>query len=185
MREILNKYLQDEFQISKDKIVMITSFFKTLNLESGSLLLSEGQVANFIGFIVKGIIRTCEYSDTGNDITKFFFRENQFITNLDSYANAVPSKFYIKTLTCCTLLIIKKEDTLRFSEWPEIFNNLVQKTLVQKIKIQQALRNCNAKEKYQNFLHYNGDIVNRVPLQLVASYLGITPQSLSRIRKTL
>lgn len=185
MREALNKYLQEEFQISRDKIEMISSFFEPLNLESGSLLLREGQVTGFIGFIVKGIIRSYEYSDTGNDLTKFFFRENQFITNLDSYANAVPSKFYIETLTCCTLLIIKKEDTLRFTEWPEIFNNLVQKTLVQKIKTQQTLRTSTAKEKYENFLHENGDIVNRVPLQFVASYLGITPQSLSRIRRTL
>lgn len=185
MREALNKYLQDEFQISGGKIAMITSYFEALNLESRSMLLSEGQVAGFIGFIVKGIIRSYEYSDTGNDTTKFFFRENQFITNLDSYANAVPSKFYIETVTCCTLLIIKKEDTLRFSEWPEIFNNLVQKTLVQKIKTQQTLRNSDAKEKYKNFLHDNGDIVNQVPLQLIASYLGITPQSLSRIRRKL
>lgn len=132
MREILNRQLQDGFQISGEIIEKFSSYFEMHNFDKHSLLLREGQIADFIGFITKGIIRTYEYNENGNEITKFFFKENQFITNLDSYTNCVPSKFNIETITPCTLLIIKKNDTLKLPEWPEIFNMLVQKTLIKK-----------------------------------------------------
>ena len=185
MREILNSHLKDHLHMSKDKTEEFTSYFEILNLERERLVLKEGEIADFIAFVEKGVIRTYEYNETGNDVTKFFFKENQFFTNLDSYMNGVPSKFAIQTITPCTLLMIRKEDTLKLPEWSGIFNTLVQKTLVQKIEAQHVLRNSVAKEKYGNFLSTNNDIINRVPLQYIASYLGITPQSLSRIRRSL
>lgn len=185
MRETLNKQLQEGSRISKDVIEKLSSYFEMHNFDDHSLLLREGQIADFLGFITKGIIRTYEYNEHGNEITKFFFKENQFITNLDSYTNCVPSKCTIETITPCTLLIIKKSETLKLPEWPEIFNMLVQKTLITKIEAQHNLRNSRAGEKYATFISNNGDIINRIPLQYIASYLGITPQTLSRIRRSL
>ncbi|GET25551.1 Crp/Fnr family transcriptional regulator [Prolixibacter sp. NT017] len=185
MQEILIHYLQESFELSADETDAIQSLFTPLSVSEGSILLDKGQIADFIVFVAEGVMRMHEFDQKGNDVTKFFFKENQFVTNLDSYHTGRPSEFCIQTLTPCRLFIIKKNDTLKIARWPEIFNKLVQKELHKKVQDQYYLRNHNAREKYERFIRQDGDIVNRVPLQYIASYLGIVPQSLSRIRRSV
>lgn len=185
MQETFIHCLHENVELSADEIDTIQSLFTPLRVKEGSILLDKGQVADFVVFVAEGVMRMHELDENGNDVTKFFFKENQFVTDLDSYNSGGPSEFYIQTLVSCKLFIIKKKDTLRITKWPEIFNKLVQKELRKKIQDQYYLRNHNAREKYERFILQNGDIVNRVPLQYIASYLGIVPQSLSRIRRSI
>ncbi len=185
MQEVLRHYIQENAGLSADEAEIILSLFTPLYIKGESILLNIGQITDFLVFITDGVMRMSEFDNKGNDITKFFFKEEQFVTNLDSYNSGKPSKFYIRTITPCKLLMIKKKDTLRTTLWTGIFNEFVQKELSRKIQDQYYLRNHNANEKYKRFVIQNGDIVNRVPLQYIASYLGIAPQSLSRIRRLI
>lgn len=185
MRQLLTDYFRKNFKMSEDEIHTIESFFKPLDLAKESSLLSEGEISDFAVFIAQGVLRMHEYDEEGNDVTRFFFKEGQFVTNLESYTTGKPSKFTIQTITPCTLFKIKKVDTPGISKWPELFNGIVQQELSKKVRDQYQFRNYSAKEKYEHFLLQDGDIVNRVPLQFIASYLGMAPQSLSRIRRQI
>lgn len=187
VNDTLKIYLQHNFNLSSKEIIEITACFKPLILDTGNYFLGKGSISDSLGFIAKGVMRTYNLDDNTNDVTAFFFKENQFFGNLDSYTNARPSPVNIQAVTKCELLIIKKTESEKLCKdlpvWTEIFNQLIQTTLLQKITNQNTLRTSTAKEKYEAFLEKNGDIVVRVPLQYIASYLGITPQSLSRIRR--
>lgn len=185
MEKLLKQQLQTNSELSAEEADFIQSISIPHTTGAETMVLRIGEVADFIIFIEEGILRTFEYDEQGNDVTKFFFKENQFVTNLDSYLSGKPSEFYIKTVTPCRLTVLKKSDTASVSYWPEIFNKLLQQALVKKIQDQYYLRNHHAREKYERFISRHGDLVNRVPLQYIASYLGIAPQSLSRVRRFL
>lgn len=187
MNDNLNIYLEKNFNLSSKEIIKIVTCFKPLMLDNGDYFLDEGKISDSMGFVVKGVMRTHRIDDNANDVTTFFFKQNQFFGNLDSYMNERPSHVNIQAITKCKLLIIKKDEAEKLYKvlpaWAYIFNKLIQSTLLQKITNQNTLLTSTAKEKYETFLQKNGDIVVRVPLQYIASYLGITPQSLSRIRR--
>lgn len=187
MNDTLGQYLQQHFDLSAKENTEITACFKPLILDVGTCFLQQGRISNSMGFIVKGVIRTYIMDDHADDVTNFFFKENQFFGNLDSYTNEQPSDVNIKAVTKCELLTIKKADAESLGKvlpiWNEVFNQIIRTTLLQKITNQNTLRTATAKEKYETFLEDNRDIAARVPLQYIASYLGITPQTLSRIRR--
>ena len=185
MQSPLIQHLQRNSALSVDEAAFIQKLSRELRMNAENTVLNVGQVADFLIFIEEGVLRMHEYDEQGNDVTKFFFQENQFVTNLDSYLSGQPSKFYITTITPCRLHMLNKSDTASVSYWPEIFNKLVQRALIKKIQDQYFLRHHNAREKYERFVSLHGDLVNRVPLQYIASYLSIAPQSLSRVRRSL
>ncbi len=185
MLELLATNFNENFDLTKDEIQNILSLFKPITLKRETTLLKKGQISDFVIYIAKGVVRTKELNQDGDETTNFFFKENQFLTNLESYNSGEPSKFCIQSITPCEIFKIEKQATLGIPHWSEIFNELVQIELKRKIDESRLLRNCSALEKYEKFISNNGDVVNRIPLKYIASYLGITPQSLSRVRKSL
>ncbi len=132
-------------------------------------------------------MRTHWLDEKGNDITNFFFRENQFLVPLHSYISRQASPVSIHAITICKLLIIQREDEQKLARelpaWLPVFNKIVQASLIRKVADKNVLKGAGAKEKYRHFVNENGEIALRTPLQYIASYLEITPQSLSRIRR--
>jgi len=184
MKKLLTNYFQNNFDLSSEKTLSLVSSFQPQMVEHGDYFLKEGEISNTICFISEGVMRTHKFNEEGNDVTQFFFKENQFLTDLESYRTSKPSKQYIQAITDCRLLIIKKQKANNLPGWEKIFQKLVQQTLLRKISNQRALRNLSAKKKYEQFLDTDSDILQRVPLKYIASYFGIAPQSLSRIRRS-
>jgi CRP-like cAMP-binding protein len=148
-------------------------------------LIKTGSVAKKIFFVEKGVIRSYYLKD-GNEIATWFTFENEFITSFYSFISNEPCHETIELLEDSILHALSFEDLNALTiEYPEI-NHLYRKVLeLNFIKQERKLneRFDSAKEKYENLLSNYPEILKRVPLGHIASYLGITQSTLSRIRR--
>lgn len=151
-------------------------------------LTEEGKTAKELYFINKGLVRLY-YTKDGEEITGYIFKEGLFASSYDSFLRGVPSIQTLETLEECQLLVVdSRRLELLFDQLPKM-NVLVRKVAEQRfINCQQILSSFildSPEERYRKFLAMHGDLLLRVPHHMIASYLGITPVSLSRIRKRI
>ncbi|MDW3649509.1 MAG: Crp/Fnr family transcriptional regulator [Bacteroidia bacterium] len=155
-------------------------------LEKGTTLVKEGQYADKSYFIVQGCARAY-YLHEGRDISDWFAFEDEFISAIISFFTDQPSPHYIEVLQDSILIEISRETTDYLSDKYHDFERLI-KVVVTKTMLSQRERISSilfhtAEEKYEQMLAIRPDIVQRVPLMHIASYLGMTLETLSRIRK--
>jgi CRP-like cAMP-binding protein len=152
-------------------------------------LVDLGDVAKETFFINKGCLRFYYLTETGNEITGFIFQENMFAGSHESFFSQVPSVQILETLEDSELLVMTYEDLNRFYEIIPRMNVFVRKLLEQRMshaqKVVASLIMNKPEERYSSMLELYPQLVNRIPQQVLATYLGITPVSLSRIRKRI
>jgi len=174
-------FTEDEKQILEDAFIFrqVPKKFK---------LTEEGKIARELYFIMKGLVRLY-YTKNGEEITGFIFREHLFASSYDSFLRQVPSQQTLETLEDCDLLVISHRQMQRlYDELPKM-HILTRKVAEQRfINAQMILSSFildSPEERYMNFEKQHGDLLLRVPHHMIASYLGMTPVSMSRIRKRL
>jgi len=154
----------------------------------GTFLLKEGQIAKDAYFVIAGCIR--EYSmEDGEEKTTNFYTEFQSAGNFDSIANNSPSKYFFICTEDCSLAIInaEKENALykKFPHFGEVCRVEMEKMLGASQNEFSTFKNASPKERYLNLLKNRPNLIQRVPQYHLASYLGIKPETLSRIRKRI
>ncbi len=168
---------------------MISSKAVEKRYPTGAYFSEAGRVAREIGFIVEGIFRVCYFDKDGTEITKYFLEENWFVVDLNSYQYKLPSTEYVQAVTPARVLVFAAPDWQALGHtivgWAETEHNLTTRALMEKVNRLSPLGREDATTKYRTFLEKFPHLANRVPLHYLASYLGITPQSLSRVRKNL
>ncbi|MVM33783.1 cyclic nucleotide-binding domain-containing protein [Spirosoma sp. HMF4905] len=157
------------------------------SLAEGDYLLKEGSIATNLFFICDGVVRIVTQNEQGRELTHYFLKENQLVTILDSFNRGVPARESIRAACPTQVIVLPKRSLLllydRFPYLKELIDKLTQQTLLYKIQIRNAYLGEDAMTRYQQFLIRQPEIALRVSLQSIASYLGITQQSLSRIRR--
>ncbi|HVM86809.1 MAG TPA: Crp/Fnr family transcriptional regulator [Puia sp.] len=182
----LEKYIQTYFGVTKDDLHKIISLFKPLELKKGEHFLKTGNLSNRLGFVQSGLIR--EYvSFNGKEVTKWISTNGYFVVDLASFLFRQPARWNIQALTECELFVIDGSDYHAIKEhvakWEELEKLFIAKCfIVLEDRILQHLA-MSAEERYQQLFNFNKDLFNQVPLQYLASMLGITPETLSRLRK--
>ncbi len=150
-----------------------------------TLIVNEGQYADKSYFIIKGCARAYYIKD-GKDITDWFAFENDFINSINSFFENIPSPHFIELLEPTTFLEISREDIFQLADQYHDFDRLLRiiatKTMLALSKRIFSIQFEPARQKYENLLNIRPDITQRVPLMHIASYLGITLETLSRIR---
>ena len=151
-------------------------------------IISEGEVAKELYFINNGLLRLY-YNKEGDYITGYIFREHLFAGSYDSFISSSPSVQYLESLEASELLVLTKEKLENLYKTIPKVNILIRKIAEQRfINAQQILSSFildSPEERYRKFEQVNGDLFLRIPHHIIASYLGFTPVSLSRIRKRL
>lgn len=184
MKEFI-EYLLQFGNLNKQQIDLIASKAKEIKLNKGEYFVEAGKVFRQVGFILDGIIRICYYNNKGEEITKIFIEEKHLLFDLKN----APSTEYIQAATNCKLLVFSNRDWEEISdtiiEWKNIIQKITNKALAQKLERISPLISQDATTRYLEFLEKYPTLVNRIPLAHIASYLGITQQSLSRIRKNI
>jgi CRP-like cAMP-binding protein len=183
----LSAFIQSIFPMSSIKAEDIVSRFSEKDLSKNELLLTEGKICTFYGFVENGFLRAYTHDVDGNDITTGFYEENQVICELFSFFKKVPSRENIQAITDCRLLYIS------FDELQDVFHNMPEfrefgRTILVNAYAQLKQRMLamiqeTGEQRYAHLLQTNPDIFQHVPLKNIATYLGITDTSLSRIRK--
>jgi len=188
MKEIIDYILQFG-SLNQQQIDLILKKIKTLEIKKDEYFSEAGKISQQVGFVLDGIVRVCYYNNKGEEITKYFIDENNLVVDLESFENEIPSTAYVQATTDATILVFSRKDWRELSDtivgWDAIVHKLVSKALRQKVERRSPLISEDATTRYQMFLEIYPNIVNRVPLSYVASYLGITQSSLSRIRKNI
>ncbi|HFK5509287.1 Crp/Fnr family transcriptional regulator [Elizabethkingia anophelis] len=170
---------------SESQLSHITSKATKIQLNKEDHFIESGKVLKQVGFLLEGIFRIYYYNDKGQEITKIFLEENHLISNLKESV----STEYIQAATTCQLLVFSNKDwneiLLEIPQLEHVIQEINRQALVEKLKRVSPLIAQDATTRYLEFLQKYPTLVNRIPLSYIASYLGITQQSLSRIRKNI
>ena len=187
MENELFKFLSRYITVTDEEMAMFVSMDLFKSFKKGHVLLSEGQVAQHYFFVLKGCVRTFYIKD-GEEKTTEFYEEEETIAP-ESLQNGDPSKYNIVCEEDCTLLVAapEMEETV-FKTFPK-FESLcliLSEKEVSKVRTRyDEFVTASPEERYLNLMQTRPQLLQRVPQYQIASFIGIKPESLSRIRKRL
>jgi hypothetical protein len=182
----LEKYIHTYFGVNKDDLTKISSFFKPLILKKGDYFLKTGRHSDRLGFVQTGIIREFVFIND-KEVTKWISTKGYFVVDLSSFVFQQTARWNIQALTDCELYIIDSKDYQKIGQvipcWTVLEKLFIAKCFtVLEDRVLQHL-SMTAEERYNQLFNLNKELFNQVPLQYLASMLGITPETLSRLRK--
>lgn len=187
MEDRLIGYLQLLRAVPADDKKIIIEHFTAKSFKEGEFLIKPNKISREMFFVCSGVIRIGSTNEKGIELTHYFYNENRFVSILQSFNEEIISKAFIQASCDADVLSITKSKLLDlYRELPymkELIDEQNQLHLLEKINIRNTYLGEEAENKYRLFVAQHPDIVLRIPLKDIASYLGITPQSLSRIRK--
>ncbi len=186
MTELLARHIRSFCEPSTKELDQFLKLFTTETLKPKEHLLQQGQVCHSLYFIVSGCFRCYIIHKNGSEKTINFALENWWLADFDSLLNSKPSDLHIQAIEKATLLKIKKSDLDQFLESSLAINQYF-RIIQEKVRVADQRRiqyffNLSGKELYTMFCEYNPEFVNRIPQYMLASYLGFTPEFLSKIR---
>jgi CRP-like cAMP-binding protein len=189
MIEVLFQHIQEKVSLSDLDKEAIKAFFIPKKLRKRQYLLQEGDVCKHLTFIAKGLLRTYNVDDKGDEHMSVFGWEGWWLSDFNSFLSGEPAVFNIDAIEDSELLLISRENyealTLAVPIMDRYFRILYQNSIVTKERRLMSSITHSAEEKYVKLAESNPKMIERVPQNLIASYLGIAPETLSRIKKNL
>ena len=186
MSDLLIKNLSKHVKLTAEEKDIILSLFTPRKFRKYQYVLQEGDVCRHETFIVSGLTRTYEVNEKGQELIMQFGPPDWWVGDLYSFLTDAPSKLNIDCLEDCeTVQITKAAQEILFQKVPKMerhFRIMMQNAYISSINRIASAMSKSAAERYQEFLERYPFIEQRVPNHQIASFLGITPQSLSRIR---
>jgi CRP/FNR family transcriptional regulator, anaerobic regulatory protein len=156
--------------------------------EKKEFLLKEGQICNKISFINSGCLRAF-YDVEGIENTVQFFFSNSWYTDYGSFLNGEPATENLQALEASEVVQFKKNDLYKLYDTHPVFNRvgrvMAENAFLSLSKLNKMLTNEEPEQRYLNLLKQRPELVEKIPQHYIASYLGIQPESLSRIRKRI
>jgi CRP/FNR family transcriptional regulator, anaerobic regulatory protein len=183
---LLIAYFSKMFALSDEEKELVSAKFKPRVYRKRQYILQEGDVCNTTNFVVSGCLRMYKAGESGATHIIQFASENWWMADLGSFHSQKPSSLNIEAIEDTTVLQIQHNDLLdlynQAPKFDRIFRILVENSLV---KLQERLlqsMGSEARQRYEDFLKQYPALANRIPNTYIASYLGITPEFLSKIR---
>ena len=187
MFDAFRKYLEDKISLTEQNFDLIESVSTIKKLRKRQYLLQEGDICRFNAFVCKGFLRYYYVDDKGQEHILQFAPENYWTGDRESLDAELPSKYNIDAIEDSEILLIKKNDFEMLFKTIPAFNDFVNKTIKKNVLVLQERIHVSithtAEEKYTNFITKYPSITNRVPQHMIASYLGVSAETLSRVRK--
>lgn len=186
---LLYKLLNQFREISESDFAVISKHCHIETFPTGTVLLAEGKVARQLFFVLDGVLKITATTDKGTEVIHFFVKENKFCTILYSFLGGDTSRESIVAGVDTELIVFSKQELeLVYKQLPYLeglIQHITQQTLLEKIKVRNSYMGEDATTRYLKFITHQPDLMLRLPLSDIASYLGITQQSLSRIRREI
>ena len=174
--------------LSDEEEAVVTGLFTPVLLKPGEYFLEEGKICRSVAFVEKGLMRYFMTQD-GNEKTIYFSSEGEFVCNYSSFLPGKPSNVAVQALEETVMYVISKDNLQRLYSgiaMGERFGRLaIEQVFVSSIEQLRSHYTDTPTRRYQQFLDAYPGLVQRIPQYYIASYVGIKPQSLSRIRKRI
>ncbi len=190
MKKILLKYMTDFTSLSENEQQGIFENLQIGEYKKGKYLLNQGErSANKCYFVLKGCVRQFYVDESGKEVTSNFFTEEQAIPISNEQTQGELSKYSLVCVEDCILVIgAFDSETTMFNKYPQLETMIRKMMEINLGEIQEQFGefiNSSPEERYESILKKRPQLVDRVPQHQLASYLGITPESLSRIKKRM
>nr|WP_295864637.1 Crp/Fnr family transcriptional regulator [uncultured Chitinophaga sp.] len=189
MFEQIDQFVDRIISLTPEERQLFHSLLKFKRVRKRTYLLQEGEICDFEAYIVKGCIRTYYLSEDGTETILSFAIEDWWVSDLASFTEQTPSNMFIESLEDCELLIIDhKSKAALYEKIPKfetLFRLLIQRSLFALQKRFHSLISQTAEQRYLAFIEKYPKVVQRVPQNQIARYLGVSPEFLSKVRSTL
>jgi len=190
MFEVFEQYLEKMMPgLTREEISLLRSMCVMKKLRKKQMLLHEGEINRYKIFVLNGLLRNYSISEDGHEYVMRFTDKGGWTTDPESYYNQVPSKFNIDALEPSEVIMWSREDFETLKQLIPALNTYSENVITKNVGLTQkrVLMNisASAEEKYIDFINSFPNIINRVPLHMVASYLGVSRETLTRVRQGL
>ncbi|MCS3528983.1 Crp/Fnr family transcriptional regulator [Chryseobacterium sp. JUb7] len=189
MFEVLFAHIKNKVDVSETQETELKSFFVSKKLRKKQYLLQEGDVCKNLSFVSKGLLKSYFLDEKGNEHINMFAFEGWWISDFNSFINQENAVLTIDAVEETELLMINREDyekmMLQIPVMDRYFRILYQNSLVTKDYRLIVSSGYTAEEKYTQLAQNSPELIKRLPHNLIASYLGLAPETISRVRKKL
>jgi len=189
MFENINKNVSKSAVFTAKELARMNELLQVKHFPKKTYLLQEGEICNFEGYINKGCVRTYYIDENGFEVTLMFSIEDWWIGDIASFYEQKPSNLFIETLEECEVMMfnpVTKEMLLsEIPKFERVFRLMIQRSLSSMVNRLINTISKPAQEKYLEFIKKYPTISQRVPQHYIASYLGISPEFLSKVRTKL
>jgi CRP-like cAMP-binding protein len=189
MFEVLFKAINEKVLLTEEEHEICKTFFTPKKLRKKQYLLQQDDVCRFTAFVEKGALKSYTVDDKGNEHILQFSLEGWWVSDIYSFLTSEPASYNIEALEDCELLMLSQQSSEammdRLPKMERYFRLLGQNAIIAMQRRMVGSLSQSAVEKYSNLVRTYPNIIQRVPQHMIASYLGITPETVSRIRKNL
>ncbi|MFN3137421.1 MAG: Crp/Fnr family transcriptional regulator [Allomuricauda sp.] len=188
-QKYLENYLQQFSHLTAEELELLQSQLSIKEYGQKEFFFESGEVQTTMGYVSKGLLRRYYINDKGKSITTGFVKENEYATDYPAFIRQKPSKYHMECLEPCTIILLSYKDIQQGYEQfksNERYGRLIaeQVLTIQTDRTESFLFET-AEERYLNFVKNHPELLNRVSLTHLSSFLGIERQSLSRIRSKI
>lgn len=189
MLDKLIQTISQKVSFSKEDIALCEKYFQPISYSKNEIVEEQDKVAEYFFYINLGFMRLFYYDEKGNENTTFFANSGNFLASYLSFIQNVNAKENVECITDCDLLRIKKTDLRKLIDQSENFKQfsllIFEKAMVSSENRANDLATLSAEQRYTKLLETQPEVLQNAPIQYIASFLGVKPQSLSRIRKNI
>ena len=189
MYPLLEECLRTHVNISDEQIAVFASKLKSKKTKRGETLLEAGNICRHIYFVNQGCLRVFLMDDTGKESTRFLIPEGRFGTAFPSFILQEPSPAFIQSIEPSELFYLTYHEFRSLSEilpgWEKLYISNLEHDYIASIRRIESLITMNAKERYALLMEDNPALIQRLPSKIIADYLGISQETLSRLKSKI
>jgi CRP-like cAMP-binding protein len=186
MHSLLKEYLEEFISMSPETEQLIDSSFKYHAAKKNEVLVAEGTIAKYVYFVLKGCLRVFVIDESGNESTRYLVFEKQFGTAFPSFILKEPSAATVQCVGPAEVLMLSYDYRAKLVAQIQGFETMLRKqtemAYIASIRRVEAMITMKSADRYRMLIKDNPDISQRVPARIIADYLGISQETLSRLK---